>query len=44
MKFKKNLFMRDLVTVDIPADLTTLTRSKMAVDLGTVDAFKRHIF
>ena len=33
-------YIRDLVTVDIPADLTTLTRSKMAVDLGTVDAFK----
>lgn len=33
-------YIRDLVTVDIPADLSTLTRSKMAVDLGIVDAFK----
>ena len=32
--------MRDLVTIDTPTDLTTLTRSKMVSDLDTVDVFK----
>ena len=33
-------YIRDLVTIDTPTDLTTLTRSKMVGDLGTVDAYK----
>ena len=33
-------YIRDLVTIDTPTDLTTLTRSKMISDLVTVDAFK----
>ena len=33
-------YIRALVTLDTPTDLTTLTRSKMASDPGTVDAFR----